>query len=60
MTANQDRIERLRQRIKTFPTTPGLYLMKGPGDKVLYIGKAGNLRARAGSYFQPGADLAAR
>jgi len=33
--------------------------MKGPGDKVLYIGKAGNLRTRAGSYFQPGADLAA-
>jgi len=59
MTTEQNRIKRLRQRIKTFPISPGLYLMKGPSDKVLYIGKAGNLRARAGSYFQPGADLAA-
>jgi excinuclease ABC subunit C len=32
--------------------------MKGPRDKVLYIGKAKNLRARAASYFQQAADLA--
>jgi len=36
-----------------------LYFMKGPGDKVLYIGKAKSLRSRAASYFQPGADLVA-
>jgi excinuclease ABC subunit C len=57
MVAEDNRIERLRQQIKTFPAGPGLYLMKGPGDKVLYIGKAGNLRTRVSSYFQPGADL---
>ncbi|MCH8120517.1 MAG: excinuclease ABC subunit UvrC [Planctomycetes bacterium] len=43
--------------MKGFPTGPGLYFMKGPADKVLYIGKANNLRSRVASYFQPGGDL---
>lgn len=55
---DQDRIEAIREHIKSFPTMPGLYFMKGARDKVLYIGKAGNLRARAASYFQPSADIA--
>ncbi len=48
---------RLRELIKEFPTTPGVYLMKDADGRVLYIGKAKNLRGRAGSYFQPSADL---
>ena len=51
------RIEAIREHIRTLPTAPGLYFMKGPGDKVLYIGKAKNLRTRVASYFQPGSDL---
>ncbi|MFC1652166.1 UvrB/UvrC motif-containing protein [Planctomycetota bacterium] len=51
------RLEAIRAHIKSFPSGPGLYLMKDAGDKVLYIGKAKNLRSRAGSYFQPSADL---
>jgi len=39
-------------KVRTFPTTPGLYLMKDAQGRVIYIGKAKNLRARAGSYFQ--------
>src|SRR5581483_11812345 len=39
-------------KVKTFPATPGVYLMKDAQGRVLYIGKAKNLRARAGSYFQ--------
>lgn len=33
------------------PRTPGLYFFLGKGGKVLYIGKAGDLRARLRSYF---------
>jgi excinuclease ABC subunit C len=35
----------------TFPTTPGVYLMKDAAGNVIYVGKAKNLRSRAGSYF---------
>jgi excinuclease ABC subunit C len=35
----------------TFPTTPGVYLMKDGGGNVIYVGKAKNLRSRASSYF---------
>jgi excinuclease ABC subunit C len=54
-----DKFDAIREKIKGFPAGPGLYFMKGPADKVLYIGKAKNLRARASSYFQKGSDLAA-
>jgi excinuclease ABC subunit C len=51
-------IEHIREMISKFPTSAGLYFMKDHKDKVLYIGKAKNLRSRAASYFQPGSDLA--
>ena len=38
-------------KVKTFPTTPGIYLMKDAAGRVIYVGKAKNLRSRAGSYF---------
>ena len=34
-----------------FPATPGVYLFHDQQGRVIYIGKAKNLRARAGSYF---------
>jgi excinuclease ABC subunit C len=40
------------EKVKQFPTTPGLYLMKDAQGRVIYIGKAKNLRSRASSYFQ--------
>ena len=54
-----DKFDAIRRNIKSFPAGPGLYFMKGSADKVLYIGKAKNLRARVLSYFQQGSDLAA-
>ncbi|MGK2869088.1 MAG: DEDD exonuclease domain-containing protein [Mycobacterium sp.] len=37
------------------PARPGVYLFRGPGDEVLYIGTAVDLRRRVGQYFT-GAD----
>ena len=33
------------------PRRPGVYLFRGRGGRVLYVGKAANLRARVRSYF---------
>lgn len=38
-------------KVKSFPQTPGVYLMKDHAGTVIYVGKAKNLRARVGSYF---------
>ncbi|MEE2827016.1 MAG: excinuclease ABC subunit UvrC [Planctomycetota bacterium] len=40
------------RKVKRFPASPGVYLMKDQAGVVIYVGKAKNLRARAGSYFQ--------
>jgi len=39
------------EKVKQFPTAPGIYLMKDAQGRVIYVGKAKNLRSRAGSYF---------
>jgi excinuclease ABC subunit C len=52
-----DRTERLRDHIGNFPKTPGVYLMKDRRGRVLYVGKAKDLRSRVASYFQPASDL---
>ena len=42
---------RAAEKVRSFPQTPGVYLMKDEAGRVIYIGKAKNLRSRAGSYF---------
>src|SRR6476646_1232368 len=39
------------EKVRKFPRTPGVYLMKDAAGRVIYVGKAKSLRARAGSYF---------
>jgi excinuclease ABC subunit C len=46
----------LHQKIRTLPTSPGVYLYKNAEGTVIYVGKANNLRARVRSYFLEGAS----
>src|SRR5438067_1149622 len=39
------------EKVRQFPAAPGVYLMKDAQGRVLYVGKAKNLRNRAGHYF---------
>ncbi len=47
-------------KVREFPQTPGVYLMKDSAGRVIYVGKAKNLRSRAGSYFLKGATEESR
>lgn len=49
-------LEALKKRVGHFPKAPGVYLMKGPSGRVLYVGKAANLRSRVSNYFSKEAD----
>lgn len=42
---------RAAAKVREFPQTAGIYLMKDSAGRVIYVGKAKNLRSRAGSYF---------
>ncbi len=44
----------------TIPTEPGCYLWRDRADRVIYVGKAKNLRARVSSYFQAWSGIAQR
>jgi len=41
----------LHQKIRTLPTSAGVYLYKNAEGEIIYVGKAKNLRARVRSYF---------
>lgn len=42
--------------IANFPSSPGVYLMKGTDGTILYVGKARNLKQRIRSYFRQSGD----
>lgn len=44
----------LNEKLKEIPRTPGVYLYKDAAGRIIYIGKAKNLRNRVRSYFQAG------
>jgi excinuclease ABC subunit C len=44
----------LAAKIRTLPTSAGVYLYKNAEGEVIYVGKATNLRSRVSSYFREG------
>lgn len=42
----------IKEELKKLPQKPGVYLMHGPGDEIIYVGKAVNLKNRVRQYFQ--------
>lgn len=45
------RLEQLKEKIKTFPTASGVYVMKNQKKHIIYVGKAKNIRNRVRQYF---------
>ncbi|MDO8525344.1 MAG: excinuclease ABC subunit UvrC [Candidatus Omnitrophota bacterium] len=43
----------IKEKVRALPISPGVYIMKGADSRVLYVGKAGNLRKRVAGYFYP-------
>ncbi len=51
------RLERLREKARNLPASPGVYLMKDSREVVIYVGQSRSLRDRVSGYFVPSADL---
>src|SRR3990170_8335662 len=44
----------LEEKLESLPPRPGVYLMRDREAKVIYVGKAKDLRARVRAYFRSG------
>lgn len=52
--------QELKDKIASLPTSPGIYQYKNTDGKIIYVGKAKNLRSRVRSYFQEGRPVDAK
>lgn len=44
--------EELKEKARSLPLEPGVYIMRDENDKVIYVGKAKKLKNRVSQYFQ--------
>ena len=44
-------VDNVKNFLKTLPSNPGIYRMLDKGQKVIYVGKAKNIKKRVSSYF---------
>ena len=56
MTKNEERIARLRVIVAALPNAPGCYQYLDEKGKIIYVGKAKNLKNRVSSYFHKTVD----
>ncbi|HOX10533.1 MAG TPA: GIY-YIG nuclease family protein, partial [Candidatus Moranbacteria bacterium] len=45
-------MSKIKEKLNKLPTAPGVYIFRDEAGKILYIGKATNLRNRVASYFR--------
>src|SRR5215211_6478873 len=50
----------LEEKIKSLPVSPGVYIHKNADGKIIYVGKAKNLRNRVRQYFQSSRNMEAK
>lgn len=50
-------MDNIKEKIKALPNLPGVYLMKDKENKVIYVGKAKNLKRRVSQYFLRKQDI---
>ncbi|MCL2037553.1 UvrB/UvrC motif-containing protein [Candidatus Saccharibacteria bacterium] len=52
--------DRLRAKLKTLPSSPGVYFHKSASGEIIYVGKAAVLKNRVRQYFQSKKDMDAK
>ena len=50
------RIAELKEKVALLPESPGIYQFLGADGRVIYVGKAKNLKNRVRQYFQSSAN----
>ncbi|MDQ3089108.1 MAG: GIY-YIG nuclease family protein, partial [Acidobacteriota bacterium] len=50
----------LDEKLRNLPIAPGVYLHKNADGKIIYVGKAKNLRNRVRQYFQSSRNMDAK
>ena len=54
MPIKVEEIKKLLDKANTLPMRPGVYIMKGANDNVIYVGKSRKLKNRVSQYFHDG------
>ena len=52
---NKERMRHIQETVALLPNEPGVYLFRDGLERIIYIGKATNLKSRVSSYFRPNA-----
>ena len=52
LSSHRGLIKALDEKLATLPTNPGIYQFRNAAGKIIYVGKAKNLRNRVRSYFR--------